>query len=209
MFKGLAYKMEAKFKMKVFDLTMPIDERTPVFPGDRPHEIRQAATVAKNGWNEKWLSFNSHFGTHIDAPAHMIQGGKTLSDFPISHFVGEAVMIRLDDDLDSVKPDDIVFFYTGQTEKLYAPDFFKNNPVIDETLAEKLVAKKVRMIGIDSFTPDNNPYPTHKILLGANIMIVENLVNLRPLLGKRFQCVIAPLKIEGSDGAPCRVMAII
>ncbi len=194
--------------MKIFDLTMLVGKRTPVFPGDRRHEITQTATVAKNGWNEKWLSFNSHFGTHIDAPYHMLAKGKTLSDFPVDHFVGEAVVLSLSDDLSAVRKNDIVFFYTGQTEKMHSPDFFKNNPVIDKPLAEKLVAKKIRMVGLDSFTPDNAPYSVHKILLAADIMIVENLVNLKPLLGKRFQCVIAPLKIEGGDGAPCRVIAM-
>lgn len=49
--------------MKLIDLTMAIDERTPVFPGDPKQEIRQFATIEQNGWNKKRLTFNSHFGT--------------------------------------------------------------------------------------------------------------------------------------------------
>ena len=51
----------------ISDLTMSIDEKTPVFPGDPMQEIKQIATLEKEGWTEKQLTFTSHFSTHIDA----------------------------------------------------------------------------------------------------------------------------------------------
>jgi kynurenine formamidase len=201
--------------MRIFDLTMGIDNSTPVFPGDSKQEIVQEATIKENGLNKKRLSFTSHFSTHIDAPLHMREGGKSLSDFPIERFIGYAVVIdvrgqkQITPDLAAVKKDDIVFFYTGHTEKAGSKDFFKDNPVITEETAEKLIEKGIRIVGLDSYTPDNIPYTVHKMLFAHDIMIVENLVNLDKLSGRRFRCHIMPLKIIGGDGAPCRVIGTL
>jgi kynurenine formamidase len=201
--------------MRAIDLTMQIDERTPVFPGDHPPEFAQAATIEKDGASVTRLSFSSHFGTHIDAPSHMISGAKTLTDFPIGTFVGEAIVLdvrgqrAIDHELAGVKQWDIVFFCTGHTRKAHEPGFFEANPVLSEALARKLVQKGVKIVGLDSFTPDNAPYPVHKILLGADILILENLVGLEELVGKRFECCVMPLKVKDADGAPCRVVGFV
>ncbi len=62
--------------MRIIDLSILIDERTPVYPGDPKQDIKQIATIEKEGWNEKRITFNSHFSTHIDAPFHMLKDGK-------------------------------------------------------------------------------------------------------------------------------------
>ncbi len=111
--------------------------------------------------------------------------------------------------IDDVKRNDIVFFYTGHTKKAYSEDFFKNNPVITKKTAQKLIDKKVKIVGLDSYTPDNEPFEVHKLFFKHNILIVENLVNLAQLSGKRFKCYILPLKIQDADGAPCRVVGIL
>lgn len=194
---------------------MPIDKRTPTFLDDPKQEIKQVATIQKNGWNEKRLTINSHFSTHIDAPFHMLDNGKKLTDFPIKTFIGDAIVLdvrnqsKIELDLDDLQPNDIVFFCTNHTKKAYSEDFFKNNPVISKKTAQKLIDKKIKIVGIDSFTPDNKPFEVHKLFFKHNILIVENLVNLDQLIGKRFKCYILPLKIQDADGAPCRVIGII
>jgi len=199
--------------MEIFDLTMSIDERTPTFPGDPKQEIKQIATIGENGWNEKKLTFNSHFSTHIDAPFHMLENGKKLTDFPIETFIGDAIVIEIkngiEPNLDDVKAGDIVFFLTGQTKKAYSDNFFKDNLVITKETAQKLINKKVKIVGIDSFSPDNEPFEVHKMFFKDEILIVENLVNLEKLNGKRFKCYIFPLKIQDADGAPCRVVGVL
>ena len=198
--------------MKVFDLSMELSEKTPYHPGTKKPVITQVATIAKKGWNEKRLNVSSHFSTHIDAPFHMLPNGKKLGDFPVGYFIGEAIVINvkgqefISPNLDAVRENDIVFFYTGVTEKISSA-MFKKFPVLTEKTARKLVEKKVKIIGLDSWTPDAEPYEIHKILMKHDILIVEDLVNLKPLVGKRFECVILPLKIKDADGAPCRVIA--
>lgn len=200
--------------MKVFDFTMPIDERTPTFPGDPKQEIRQAATIRENGCNKKRLTFNSHFSTHIDAPFHMLEGGKKLTDYPIEHFIGDAIVVdargtpKKEPSLADVKRNDIVFLETGHTKKAYSPEFYKDNPTITEGTAQELIDKQVKIVGIDSYTTDNEPFTIHKLLFKHDILLVENLVNLDKLMNKRFKCYIMPLNIKDGDGAPCRVIAV-
>lgn len=202
-------------KPRVLDLSMLINEQTPVYPGDPKPKIEIAASIEKEGWNEKRLTISSHFATHIDAPFHMNALGKKLDEYPIERFVGSAIVIDarghnpIQPDLSPVRANDFVFFYTGQTEVMYSEKFYENNPVIDLKTAGELCNKKVSVVGIDSFSPDNPPFETHKLLFEHDIRIVENLVNLKPLVGKRFECFILPLRIENADGAPCRVIARI
>ncbi len=92
-----------------------------------------------------------------------------------------------------------------------SPEFgdIKNNPMISKKTVQELIQKKVRIIGMDALTPDDLPFSLHKELFRRGILIVENLVNLEPLNGKRFECIILPLNIRHGDGAPCRVVGIL
>ena len=197
----------------IIDLTMAIDEKTPNFPGDPVLKIKRY-NVKEHTYGKTFLEIQSHVSTHIDAPSHMIEGRKTLSDFPITKFVGNAIIIdaigqkNIEPDLSGVKKGDIVFFLTFHSNKAYEKDYFENNPVITEKTALKLVEKKISIVGLDSFTPDNEPYDVHKIFLKNDVLIVENLIGLSKLSGKRFQCFIMPMKITNADGAPCRVVAV-
>jgi len=200
----------------IIDLTLDLEDSTPVYPESQKPHFEQASTIEKQGYNEKRLCFNSHFGTHIDAPAHIIKGGKTLSDFPIETFVGECIVLDardqnlIDIDVSEVKQGDIVFFHTNYIKKLNTEEYFKDSsPVLSEALAQKLVEKKIRIIGIDSWTPDHKPYKLHDLFLSRDIMIIENLTNLDKIVGKRCKCYILPLKIKDADGAPCRIIAQI
>ena len=173
----------------IIDLTMEFGEKTIVYPGDPKPEFIQAATVEKDGYNSQKITFETHLSTHIDAPYHMIPDGKKLDEFPVETFTGKGIVF--DGDFEKIEEGDIVFF-KGK---------------ISEEAANQLVSKKVKMAGTDQMSPDSSPFPVHRLLLKNNILIVENLVNLDKLIGKRCTFFILPLKING-DGAPCRAIAI-
>ena len=101
----------------------------------------------------------------------------------------------------------IVLFYTGHSKKSKS-EYIKKWPVLSEDLARLLVKSSVKTVGVDTLSPDNEPYNVHRILLDKEIPIIENLVNLDQLIGKKFQAVILPLKLD-LDGAPCRAIALI
>lgn len=202
--------------MKIIDLTLPISEKFPVYPEDPRPEIKQIAKIETDGWNERRLTFNTHFSTHMDAPYHMIPDGKKLDEYPIEKFIGNGILVDVKDqkkikinDPGIIQKDDIVLFYTGYNDNLRKRNYFKNNPVLSENAADILIERKVKMIGLDTFTPDNEPYDIHKKLLSNDILIMENLVNLDKLVNRKFDMIALPLKLENADGSPARVIAIL
>jgi arylformamidase len=201
--------------MQIIDLTMPIGSQTPVLPYDPQPEFKQFASCEKEGWNSHSIFFHTHLGTHIDAPWHMLPDGKRISDYPIEKFIGKAVLIdvrglkEIDADLIGVKDGDILILRTDHTKSARSPDFFNSSPVLSHDLAIKIAQKKVSLLGIDTYSVDPPPSGIHKYLLGRDILILENLVNLDQIKADRFSIYILPLKLERLDGAPCRVIAQI
>jgi len=199
----------------ILDLSHPVSNSFPAFPGTPGANIIQQASIKTEGWNAKRIEINSHFSTHIDAPYHMLKDGKMLDDFPNEKFISEGIVLDASGQKEiilsseQIRKDDIVFLYTGQGEQIHSNNYFINAPVIHPDFANELVKKQISIIGLDAASPDSSPYELHYMFLGKDILIVENLTGLKPLINKRFNCIIAPLKIENADGAPCRVFAIV
>ena len=198
--------------MRITDLTVNLSDSTPVFPGDPKLEIKEVGSIEKDNYLEHQLCLPTHIGTHIDAPAHMIRGGKLLSDYPISKFIGDGVLIDARDgygviDLkQSVSPGSIILFNTGWDKKSSSPEYFTDFEQMPEPVADWLIHQKPKMIGLDVSGPDFDPLPIHKKLLAEDILIIENLTNLNQLQGLDFEVIALPIKLE-LDGAPARVIA--
>jgi kynurenine formamidase len=201
--------------LKYIDLTMPLNQLTPVYPGDPKPEFKQFASCEIEGWNAHIICMNSHFGTHIDAPWHMLKEGKRLSDFPITKFIGRAIMFdvrgqrEIDIELDAARENDILILRTDHSKLAGQSDFYERNPVISQQLANRIVEKKLSIVGIDSHTPDLYPFEIHKLLLKHDILILENLVDLDKIETNTFTIMVLPMKLDKMDGAPCRVVAEI
>jgi kynurenine formamidase len=201
--------------MKLVDLTMQLNAQTPLWPGDPTPEFRQMANVRQDGYTKYEITINNHFGTHIDAPWHMLAKGKKLTDFPLQRFIGVAKLFNvtgqkeIDISLERVKRNDIVILRTDHSRRAYEADYFQSNPVISRTLALGLARKGISIIGLDSCTPDNTPFDLHKIFFRKNILILENLINLDKINRPEFTIYIMPIKYDQIDGAPCRVIARI
>lgn len=201
--------------MRLVDLTMPLNKRTPVFPGSPRPSFKRVAYVDKDGYNAHRICANTHFGTHMDSPWHMLGNGKRLTDFSIERFIGRAILYdvtgqrEIDIELKDVKENDIVILRTDHTKKAYTSAFFENIPLISRKLAEALVERRVNMVGIDSPTLDEPPNAVHKLLFGHDILVLENLVDLASIPVRIFKIYVFPIKYDRIDGAPCRVIAQI
>lgn len=180
---------------------------TPVFPGEPNIVFKQHANIKENTYNEHQITINTHFGTHMDFPYHMIDDGKKSSDFDLEKFIGKGKVIDINNlDLNSIKDEDVFLLYSGHIEK-GIDNLFTDVPVLDEELVDFLIAKKPKMILLDIPTPDKFPYPIHKKILGNDILIVENVCNMQLLIDKKFKVYAIPLNFEKFDGSPCRVFA--
>ncbi len=203
--------------MTLIDLTHTYNSAMPVYPGDIPPQWIQTATLQNDGYVHFQLTASMHVGTHIDAPAHFISNGQVLSDISLERFIGRGVFINarghktIDIDLLTgvdIQKGDVVVVDTGFAEKFGTKEYFEDFPVMTETFAQRIVELQVHMVGLDNPSPERDqPFPCHKILLGAGVLILENLTNVRELETVRgFEVMAFPPKFT-FDGAPVRVVA--
>ena len=147
-----------------------------------------------------------HSGTHIDTPMHLTDRETYINDIPLDMFVGRALMLDVRNESiikfkeeykDIVRNDDIVLLFTGHSDKYGREEYYSDQPVIDEELANFFVVKNIKMLGMDLPSPDKYPFEIHKKLFANNILIIENLTNLSELTGiKDFDIIAFPLKIR-------------
>lgn len=203
--------------MQIIDLSVAINEETPAYPGDPKVRIETTGIFEKDTYNDHKICFGIHSsGTHIDAPWHMLANGKTLDEMPLEQFIGRGVYIKVEDktfDLQKVKQaniqmGDIALFHTGMSDIYDKDEYYSERPEMPEEIANYLVDKNIKMIGLDMCSPDREPFKIHRILLGRSILIIENLTNMDQLAGKDFTVYALPVKLQ-LDGAPARVIAEI
>lgn len=80
--------------MQIIDLTLPLYDGMPVYPGDHEVSIKRIQTFAKDGWNMQRLKINSHDGTHVNVPIHGTKAGRNLDSYEISNFFGKATIFK-------------------------------------------------------------------------------------------------------------------
>lgn len=187
----------------VIDLSVPLNEKTPVYPGDPATKISPAGVLAKDGYCDHYISIGTHVGTHIDAPMHMLEDGKSLDQMPLEQFIGNGRVVEVTgSDFEAVKlagiqTGDIVLFRTGMSDKYHDKAYFEDYPAMSEKVANYLVEAKVKMVGVDTCSVDNQDgFPIHKILLGGNVLIIENLTNLGQLADKDFTIYALPINYK-------------
>jgi len=205
--------------MKIIDLTHTFDEDMPVYPGDPKAILEQVAFIEKDTFNDHKLTTVMHVGTHMDAPLHMIAGGKRIDEIALERLLGKGVVVnairkeKIDETLlenVAVEEGSIVLIYTGFGAKYRTEGYYENYPELTEGFAKRMMDLKVKVVGMDMLSPDHDaPWVVHKILLGSGILILENLVNVDQLLDlKSFEIMALPAKLH-ADAAPVRVIARI
>jgi kynurenine formamidase len=198
------------------DLSHTFNDHMPVYPGDPIPELRQSAKLGEDGYNEFHLCTGMHVGTHVDAPLHMIEGGKRLSELPVSCFIGIGHLVEVNpgDPIDApllsgmeIAPGDFLVISTGWAEKFGKPGYYDEFPTVTEAFAHRAVELKVGMVALDTPSPDSSPFPIHKILLGGGVLIAENLTNLSSLRSiSKFEIIAIPPPLD-CEGAPTRITA--
>ncbi len=202
--------------MKLIDLTHMLQNRTPVYPGDSEMSLTQTKHLEADGFVNHELTINMHTGTHIDGPMHLTRSGLHLSDIPLDSFVGNGIVLDVSGMQtieyreayeDVINEGSIVILYTGHSQYFGQELYFEQHPVLSKELAELLVRKKIKMIGLDTPSPDQYPFDIHKLLFENGILIAENLTNLEPLLYLTiFEIIALPLFIK-ADSAVARIIA--
>jgi arylformamidase len=189
--------------LMIVDLSMPIGEDTPVYPGDPEVKVRPWAFIDRDGFYMNVIKMGEHSGTHVDAPAHFIPGGKTVDEMPLERFTGPGFVLDVRKGTGNVQLSEIP--EGGYYGKIVL--FLTGGRKLSPEVALFLVAEGVKAVGTDGDSiGDEN---VHTILLSAEVPIFENLVNLDVLLNSEFVFIGFPLKIEGGSGSPVRAVAIV
>lgn len=208
------------------DLSHPITAGMPVYPGDPDVSVESALTLEDDGVNVALLQLGTHTGTHLDAPAHVIAGGKTVDQLDLDLLDGPATVLTVPNpgsaalaarpirlvELDWLPEQltQIVCIATGWDQ--YFDDGWRTrHPFLDPELAEILWQRGARVLGVDTLNPDPTSehsvdMPVHEFWLGNDGVIVENLRGLT-LLPAQVHMSLLPLNLQGLDGSPVRAVA--
>lgn len=227
---------ESKFPYRIIDLTHALDVSAPTWSGgcefnlDTLVDYPDCETEVK--FRVQCLKMNAGIGTHIDAPAHCFPHGSTISDLALEQLAVPCVSIDVSDkshELYSLMPEDIMSFeaqygliptnslvivYTGWDKYWNEPTKYHNQhvfPSVSSQAAQLLLERGIAGLGIDTLSPDrpNEGYEVHRLLLGANKYIIENVANASALPPIGSYCLALPLKIVEGTESPIRLIALV
>ncbi|WP_265443551.1 cyclase family protein [Acetivibrio straminisolvens] len=202
--------------MKLIDLAHKIEDFLPAYPGDDETRLINTRKLKEDSYTNHRLQIDMHSGTHIDSPMHLIDSNAYICEYPLESFIGEGCIIDVRNEpviklkkeyKDKITEGCILLLYTGLYHKFGAKEYFYEHPVVDMEFAEFMVERKIKILGMDTPSPDKPPFPVHKLLLKSKIFILENLTNMDTLLdAEKFEVIALPLNIK-ADSSILRVVA--
>lgn len=223
---------------KIVDLsyTIQLNHWRPVWRAGL--EVLQDFDRTGHDWHHSLITIDPHAFTHIDGSLHFIDGGQTVNDIPMEKLIGTGVIVDLshlgpnepvtaellDRHGSFIKEGDMVLIKTLWDEKCShtTKEFWTEAPYTEADACHWLVDRKVKAVGYD-YPPDycirykyldppktykKEEAVTHNIILRENILIIEYLTNLGKLRHNIFDLYVLPIKLEGVEGMPTRVVAI-
>jgi arylformamidase len=211
--------------MRIIDLSHPIAADMPLWPGTPAPEFSDLHTIGCDGFGERWLQLSSHTGTHLDAPAHIVAGAASLDQLDVSHFIGKGVVLDLRDSIgepisldtllasrERIARAEFLLLHTGWSRFWGSYDYDRGYLVLSAAAADWLAGAGLKGIGIDapSFDAwDSEMLPMHRRLLGAGLILIENLTALDRLAESDFLVSVLPLNIVAAEACPVRAVGIL
>ena len=191
--------------MKIFDISQEVFTCR-VFPGD-PAPERKVLRATTNGdvCNLTAFSMCAHNGTHVDAPFHFLQDGKTVDAVPLTTFAGPAYVAEHDGVVSGDDAEKIWAKAQACDPQAARRILIKGAAMLSAPAAGVFAQKGILLFGNESQTvgPEDAPAEVHRILLGAGAVLLEGIRLAAVPAGVYFLCA-APLNLSGADGAPCR-----
>jgi arylformamidase len=199
----------------IYDISRSIENGMLVWPGDTPVEVK--TIDCENKYRFTTLRLSAHAGTHADAPAHFIKGGRGIDKLDLDVLMGPARVLQLTDSgcinrhiLEKIPLEGETRLLLGTVNsRIYDTTTFRKDYVsLTEDAATYLVNCGIKLLALDSLSVDRfdtTTYPVHHILLNAGVVIVEG-VDLKGVPAGKYELLCLPLNIKDADGAPVRVI---
>ena len=205
--------------MKIYDVTRPVSPDMPVWPGDPPVSLKRVKRIEDGEKdNLSHLACSVHIGTHVDAPLHFIAGGDDILSLSLDVLTGPATVIALPE-ADAITASDLErlnllrhvkrLLFKTRNGTLPTAEFSKDFVALTLDAAQWVVKHGVALVGVDylSVEPYGGDGSVHRALLGAGVIVVEGL-DLRDVPPGDYALYCLPLKLDGSEGAPARVILV-
>jgi len=205
----------------IIDISVPLSPGLPVWTGENKFSITHKSKMSEGAQaNVTFLAMGSHTGTHIDAPLHFVDGGKTTEEIPLNKLVGKCEVVdfrgnkkitaeHLNSKFSNRKPSEKLLFKTDNSKLWDKPkhEFYLDYCALTADAAQWCVDNGVHLVAIDylSIQLYYDPIDTHVILLSNEIVIVEN-VDLRKVEEGFYKLTCLPLKVEGVEGTLARAI---
>jgi arylformamidase len=203
---------------KIYDISVDIQIGMPTYPGDAKFKSRKLKSVEEDGYEIHRLSLGNHTGTHIDAPAHFIQNGVTITELPLDILNGRARVVEIQNkkevDLTEVQnlklDNDFRILLKTRNSSLWKnrKRFQKNYVYLTLDAAKYLSQNDIKLVGFDYLSLEkfgDSEHPVHRYLLGNQVIILEGL-NLSDVDEGEYEMCCLPMKLTGLDAAPTRVI---
>jgi arylformamidase len=206
-------------KTRWIDVSVPLYTGMVHWPGDPEFHSTLAKSIARGDvCNVSQVNTSVHIGTHMDAPRHFIEKGVGIEKVPLEAVVGPCRVIPIRDrkairpaelEQHTFEPGERILFKTRNSASAWKSDAFRKDFVyVSKEAAQWLVDRRLRTLGVDYLSVGGffeDGVPTHQILLGAGVWVIEGL-NLSKIKPGRYEMICLPVKIQGSDGAPARAI---
>ncbi len=208
---------------KFYDLSQPIENGMTYYPGD-PQPVIDNNSIASSPWKVSHLSIGSHTGTHIDAPIHFFPQGKKIDQYGLERFILPGMVVNLSDlqpnqtiDIRMISPileklpKGGTLIIRTNWDRYWKTETYSRHPYLTPQAADGLVSAAASLVGIDALNVDSTLESTchaHEILLGNDVLIVENLRGLEQLAPNTlYEFSFLPLLLKDVDGSPVRAVA--
>jgi len=207
--------------MEIKDLTLTVGSSTPTYLGDPSFKRRLVQSISANDpTNVSLLTMSAHIGTHVDAPSHLFNEANSIEKLSLDILVGPVLVVEYGG-LGPITSNDMenfgitgeiprVLFKTRNSEFLDHKEFVNDYVGLTEEAGKWLVYHGIQLIGIDYLSvdaPENKNFPVHRAMLSAGVVVVEGLSLGNTPVGE-YTLVCLPMKLEGTEGAPARVILL-
>ena len=206
---------------EIMDITVAYRTDLPLWPGDpAPKMTLMKSQECGYRCNVTRLDTGVHFGTHLDAPCHFVEGGKAVEELNLDLLVGPCVVGEIPGVMEITPqhlealnlPDGTkrLLLKTDNSDLWDKPNhlFHEGFAALTADAAQWVVDRGIGLIGIDYLSIQlfaDAVSTTHLVLLSAEVIIVEGL-DLREIAPRAYNLICLPMKIAGADGAPVRAI---
>ena len=195
--------------MKIYDISQEVFG-CEVYPGD-PVPEKKVLKSMQNGevYNLTAFSMCAHNGTHVDAPFHFIENGKTIDGISLEAFVGMAYVAEHCGVVTCLDAEKIIQKAKKQNPEAAKRILIKGDVEISLEAAKVFASSGILLLGNEpqAIGPQNAPMAVHLVLLGADVILLEG-IRLRDVSEGVYLLNAAPLNLPGADGSPCRALLI-